>query len=101
MKFLLGKSRKIGSTEYVFWGKCQWHKFRWNRTHIDLGIFSFYNLPEKGYGAVFWRFIALIVKPLRVWYHKKYVYSTRGQIKNMETEINLIPNTDGIIRGKI
>jgi hypothetical protein len=69
---MLGQSKEFGKIKYVYWGKSQWYKFRWNGTHIDLGPFSFYDLPQKGIGAIFWILVALIIKPLRIWHHKKY-----------------------------
>lgn len=76
------------SKKITWWGFSQWYKFRWHKTHIDLGIISIYELPQKGIGKIFWSLIAIIIKPLRIWYHKKHVYSIKAQIKNLEKEIN-------------
>lgn len=82
------KSGNILGVDVSWWGLAQWYKFRWHGTHIDLGPVSVYNLPSKGLGAFFWRVVSIIIKPLRVWYHKRYVYSTKAQIRNMETSMN-------------
>ena len=80
---IFGKTKLIFGLKIVYWGRSQWYKFRWHKTHIDLGIFSIYKLPQNGVGALFWRMVAILVKPLRWWYHKKYVYSIGGQINNI------------------
>lgn len=49
------------------------YKWRWNETHIDIGRYSIYNLPQKGLGKYFWKFIALIIKPMRrKWHIEKF-----------------------------
>lgn len=63
------KPRVIGRYEFVWWGKSQFHKWRWNLTHIDMGPLSVYNIPED---SKFWKLVADIIKPLRWWYHKNY-----------------------------
>lgn len=85
MQFIFGIQRQWNNLEFVWWGKSQWYKFRWHGDHIDLGVFSIYNLPESGAGKVFWRIVSMLIKPLRVLYHKRYVYSVRGQVKNILT----------------
>ena len=86
MIIIKGKAIKIGNIKVVYWGKCQWYKFRWNFTHIDLGIISVYNLPVNKVSSLFWIFLAIIIKPLRIWYHYRYVYSIKGRIKNILNE---------------
>ena len=85
-KYIFGSEKYYGRYKFVWWGRSQWYKFRWFGDHIDLGMLSIYNLPEP---SLFWRIISIIIKPLRVWYHKNYVYSTKAKIKNFikETEI--------------
>ena len=86
MNVILGRDIKFFNLKTVYWGKSQWYKFRWFNDHIDLGIISIYELPQSGIGYLFWRLISIIIKPLRKWYHWKYVYSRKGQINNMLNE---------------
>jgi len=88
MNILTSKSFKIFGLSVSYWGLSQWYKFRWNITHIDLGVISIYDLPQKGFGRFFWRCISILIKPLRVWYHRRYVYSVKAQIKNEEWKMN-------------
>ena len=88
MKLLGSEKLKLFGLDFRYWGLVQWYKFRWNGTHIDLGVLSIYDLPQKGIGKLFWRFISILIKPLRTWYHKKYVYSVKSQIKNTEWFLN-------------
>ena len=70
----LGKQRKW----LTDWGKDKRaHRWRWFGTHIDIGRYSVYNLPQAGIGKIFWHFIAWCIKPLRKrWHLKKFgVYS--------------------------
>ena len=57
------------SKDIVWWGFSQIHKWRWNETHIDLGCISVYNLKRKW----FWKCVAFLIKPLRMFYHWRYV----------------------------
>ena len=88
MNLLIGKPSKLCGLEYTWWGRSQWYKFRWQGDHIDLGVVSFYELPQNGIGRIFWVGVSIFIKPLRWWYHKRYVYSAKGQIKNAEWEMN-------------
>ena len=83
MTLILGKTKRFKRIEITWWGKSQWYKFRCFHDHIDLGIISFYNLPQKGFGRVFWRLVKILIKPLRVFYHKRYVNSARGQARSI------------------
>jgi hypothetical protein len=74
--------------EVTWWGKLQWYKFRWYKDHIDLGVISFYNLPQQGIGYLFWRLVSILIKPLRWWYHRRFIYRTKAQIRNIEWEMN-------------
>ena len=65
--------RLFGSKDVLWWGRSQWYKWRWNITHIDLGIISVYNL--KCYW--FWRIVSILVWPMRKFYHRFYVYKNR------------------------
>lgn len=56
-----------------WWGWSQWYKWRWNETHIDLGMISVYDLKRMW----FWRIVAFLVKPLR-WYYNRYRVTYRG-----------------------
>jgi len=88
MKVKVGKETTFLGLDITLWGWSQAHKWRWHGDHIDLGPVSIYNLPGKGPGAWFWRMVSILVKPLRWWYHRNYVYSTKAQIKNAEWEMN-------------
>jgi hypothetical protein len=57
-----------------WWGFSQIHKWRWNQTHIDLGCISIYNLKR----IWFWKIVAFIIKPLRIWYQWKYCKQRRN-----------------------
>ena len=59
--------------DVTYWGWSQWYKWRWNVTHIDMGIISIYNLPQKGIGRLFWRFVSICIKPMRMLYHRRFV----------------------------
>ncbi len=70
---VIGKSKKIFSVKFVWWGRSQWYKWRWNTTHIDMGCLSVYDLPTKGIGKYFWLLVAFCCKPMRKMYHKRFV----------------------------
>jgi len=61
-----GRSIKIFNWVFVWWGLFEIHKWRWHRDHIDLGCLSVYGFR---YNHWFWRFIAMVIKPLRIWYN--------------------------------
>jgi len=71
----LGRVRKVAGLEFCWWGPSQWYKWRWHRTHIDLGILSIYGIERPW----LWMPLAWAIKPMRVWYHWRYCYSKRGQ----------------------
>lgn len=83
IKTILGTHRYFCGLTFVYWGKSQSHKFRRFSDHIDLGVISVYNLPQKGIGKYFWKFVAWSIKPLRKRYHKKYVYKDNNKIENI------------------
>ena len=56
---------KIGKLEFTWWGFSEIHKWRWNITHIDLGVISIYGLKSS-----LWKILAFLIKPLRKKYHK-------------------------------
>lgn len=85
---ILGSNRRVFNLGYTWWGRSQWHKWRWHGDHIDLGPLSIYNLPVKGPWSWFWRTVAMMVKPFRWWYHRRFVYSIRAQVRNAEWEMN-------------
>lgn len=76
-KTIFGIKKKIFGLEFVWWGQSQWYKWRWNVTHIDMGWFSIYGLPNKGIGKYFWLFIAFICKPMRVMYYKYFASKSK------------------------
>lgn len=78
---IIGRTYKIGCWEFTWWGLSQIHKWRWHKSHIDLGALSIYGFR---YNHLFWRTIALIVKPLRWYYHSKFVRPNRS----VELEVN-------------
>lgn len=82
-KLTFGKDKHFLGLKLVYWGTSQSHKWRWHKTHIDLGIISIYDLPQKGIGKLFWKLIAWIIKPMRIYYHRKYVYKTGNNIMNI------------------
>ena len=59
---------KIGSVEMHWWGWSQWYKWRWFKTHLDMGLISFYGIPEKGLWSWPWRILAVCCKPMRKCY---------------------------------
>lgn len=71
-KCCVGGTKKMWSLEFTWWGRNQWYKWRWHRTHIDLGMLSIYDLPQKGPGRWFWRFISILIKPMRWLYHRRF-----------------------------
>jgi len=88
MKIISKPARKFMGFSFTWWGMPQWYKFRWNKTHIDLGVLSVYDLPQKGLGYLLWRIVSIVIKPLRIWYHWRYVYRIRAQIRSAEWEMN-------------
>ncbi len=60
------KLLKLGNLELVWWGLSQSYKWRWNITHIDLGVISIYGLKSP-----LWNILAFLIKPLRNNYDKK------------------------------
>jgi len=55
--------KRLG-VDVVWWGWAQWYKWRWNGTHIDLGPVSVYNLRRLW----FWKTVAFLIFPLRLYY---------------------------------
>lgn len=51
-----------------WWGWSEVHRWRWNHTHIDLGPLSANELKRLW----LWRIVAILIKPLRMWYHWRY-----------------------------
>lgn len=47
--------------EWFGWAGSRW---RWHRTHIDIGPLSIYNLKAPH----FWRFVSFLIWPMRAWY---------------------------------
>lgn len=45
----------------TWWGWSQKHKWRWQKTHIDLGMISIYSLKKMW----FWNLVAFLILPLR------------------------------------
>lgn len=86
--FIIRKPFHSMGLEFIFWNWTQAHKWRWHRTHIDFGILSIYNLPQTGWKYKFWEFIAFLIKPMRRYYHKKYVYSKNK--KSIENCIDVV-----------
>lgn len=76
-----GKKANFINLEIVWWGWSQSHKWRWNRSHIDMGFISIYNLPQKGILAWFWKFIAFLCKPLRKRYHRIYIENKPNKLE--------------------
>jgi len=66
---IIGCKIKVGSWEFVWWGFSQLHKWRWHKSHIDLGALSVYGFR---YNHWFWREIAFLIKPLRCKYHRRF-----------------------------
>ena len=58
----------------VYWGFSQWYKWRWNWTHIDMGIISIYKLKNHK----LWAIMAFLIWPMRVFYHSFFA----GGFKN-------------------
>ncbi len=69
---IVSKSRRVGNLKFTWWGRSQWYKWRWHGTHIDLGMLSIYDLPQKGPGRWFWRVISVLIKPMRWAYHLRF-----------------------------
>ena len=70
---IVGKQWQFKKLKFVWWGLSQWYKWRWFNDHIDLGMLSIYNLSQEGIGKLGWRFISILIKPMRIFYHKIYV----------------------------
>ena len=71
LKVIIGKTFKLGNLEFTWWGLSQKYKWRWNITHIDLGVVSIYGIKSK-----LWRILAWLILPLRRRYNKKVVNSS-------------------------
>ena len=78
----------IGSNDITpnisWWGSSQWYKWCWNETHIDLGPISIYNLKRKW----FWKIIAFIIFPMRLFYHVVFAGGFRNYTRNNSGEDN-------------
>ena len=71
IKIFVTTSLKLGNLfglEFVWWGFSQFHKWRWQITHIDLGPVSIYGITHPW----MWMPLAWLIKPLRMWYHWRY-----------------------------
>lgn len=68
---LVGKQRG----NLCWWGWSEAHKWRWHGTHIDLGPVSVYELKRLW----LWRVVAILIKPLRMWYHWRYCSPRRSR----------------------
>jgi len=67
------KSHKFLGLELCWWGWGQWYKWRWNRTHIDLGPLTLYGIQRPW----LWLPLAWAIKPARLLYHA-YVVNRGG-----------------------
>ena len=65
------------SKNICWWGLSQWYKWRWNETHIDLGVLSIYNLKKLW----FWKIIAFLIFPMRLFYHMIYAGGLRNYMR--------------------
>jgi hypothetical protein len=68
------------SKNTVWWGFSQWYKWRWNKTHIDLGIMSTYKLKQMW----FWSCVAFLIWPLRLFYHTFYACGLKSYMKGVK-----------------
>jgi len=71
---IFGKKKYIGKVEVVWWGWSQWYKWRRFDDHLDLGIISIYNINTQ---QPLWWLVAKIMKPMRIFYHKKYIHNKK------------------------
>lgn len=67
---IIGRRRGLFGLSFVWWGQSQWYKWRWNETHADLGWFSIYGIKHPK----LWYPLKWLMKPMRIYYHKVYVY---------------------------
>lgn len=59
---------KLFGWTFIWWDLSQIGKWRWQKDHIDLGCLSVYGFKEN---HLLWRFVAIIIKPLRLIYHSR------------------------------
>ena len=78
---LVGTTIQVFGLEFTWWGAYQWYKWRWQETHIDLGFLSIYGIKQPP--NLFWRGLALSIKPMRKVYHKCYVYHEWPNIRKV------------------
>lgn len=74
-----GRNLKIFGLDITYWGWWQWYKWRWHGTHIDCGIFSIYNLSQTGIRYFLWRVLSILIKPMRLFYHKIWLPHSRAK----------------------
>ena len=60
-----GKSFTWGPCTFVWWGFGKGERWRWCKSHIDIGPLSVFGF-KKSYW--FWRIIAVLIKPMRLIY---------------------------------
>jgi hypothetical protein len=76
---MIAKQRNIfGELTFVWWGQSQWYKWRWNDTHADFGWFSIYGIKRPK----LWLPVKWLMKPMRLYYHKKYVHTPKKLKEN-------------------
>ena len=66
------------NVEWFGWAASRW---RWHRTHIDIGPVSIYKLKAPH----FWRFVSLLIWPMRAWYRWR---RTPGWQKRLQDELD-------------
>ncbi|KKN72649.1 hypothetical protein LCGC14_0408910 [marine sediment metagenome] len=73
---ILGNTLNIKGWQLTWWGFSQWYKWRWHKSHIDLGCLSVYGFRHNHW---FWRFVALTIKPLRWNYNRRFPIPSQGE----------------------
>lgn len=66
---LVATPKRMAGLQFVWWGKTQWYKWRWNETHADMGMLSIYGIKRP----LLWLPLKWLMKPMRLYYHKYYV----------------------------